>query len=193
MMGTSSVKSKVQELMRPFADVFSSLGITPNILTVSGFFFSIISGVLISLGNFIAAFVFFCLSGLCDMMDGVVARSTGKASPFGAFLDSFLDRYSDFFPFMGFSIFAFFREDFLLLVVSLFTIIGSFATSYARARAESLGIDCKLGIVERPERFFLTAAAIISGYAIGFLSLLAVFSNITAFQRLLCAAEKLKE
>ncbi len=192
MIGTPTVKAKAQELLKPFVETLSSFGITPNILTVSGFFLSAVSGILISLGNLLAASIFFFISGLCDMVDGILARSTGKSSSFGAFLDSFLDRYSDFFPLMGFSILAFLQEDFWLLIASLLTAVGSFATSYARARAESLGADCRSGIVERPERFFFMIAAMISGYTVQFLALLALLSNLTAFQRLFCAAEKLK-
>ena len=87
---------------------------------------------------------------------------------------------------------GFYLQDFSIFILSLLSIIGSFATSYARAKAESLNIECKVGILERPERFFLLLAGLITGFLVECLLILAVLSNITAFQRLLCAAEKLK-
>jgi CDP-diacylglycerol--glycerol-3-phosphate 3-phosphatidyltransferase len=63
--------------------------------------------------------------------------------------------------------------------------MGSFSTSYARAKAESLGIECRVGIVERPERFFIVLVLLVSGYVLEFMVLLAILTNITAFQRLL--------
>jgi phosphatidylglycerophosphate synthase len=127
------------------------------------------------------------------MMDGIIARVTGKTSPFGAFLDSFLDRYSDFFPLSGLVVFGFEADNLSIVLLSLFSMMGAFATSYARARAESLGANCKFGLIERPERFFILLFALVSGLLTEILFILAVLSNFTAFQRLLCAAEKLKK
>jgi phosphatidylglycerophosphate synthase len=127
------------------------------------------------------------------MMDGIIARVTGKTSPFGAFLDSFLDRYSDFFPLSGLIVFGFNEDNLPIVLLSLFSMVGAFATSYARARAESLGADCKSGLIERPERFFILLFAFISGLFVEVLSVLAVLSNLTALQRLICAAEKLRK
>ena len=192
MIGSTNVKVKTQELLKPFAERAGSVGISPNIITVAGFFFSIASGITIGMNNFFAGTFFFILSGLCDMLDGIIARVNGKTSRFGSFLDSFLDRYSDFFPLAGIATLGFNLQDSGIFIFSLLSIVGSFATSYARAKAESLNIECSAGILERPERFFLLLTGLITGFLVECLLLLAVLSNITAFQRLLCTAEKLK-
>jgi phosphatidylglycerophosphate synthase len=192
MIGSTNIKAKTQELLKPFAERAGSAGISPDIITVTGFIFSFISGITIGMNNFSVGTLFFILSGLCDMLDGITARVNGKTSKFGSFLDSFLDRYSDFFPLAGIAALGFYLQDFNLFILSLLSIVGSFATSYARAKAESLNIECKSGILERPERFFLLLAGLITGFLVECLLILAVLSNITAFQRLLCAAEKLK-
>ena len=192
MISSTNIKGKTQELLKPFAERAGSVGISPNIITVTGFIFSFISGITIGMNNFFVGTLFFILSGLCDMLDGIIARVNGKASRFGSFLDSFLDRYSDFLPLAGIAALGFYLQDFYLFILSLLSTVGSFATSYARAKAESLNIECKVGILERPERFFLLLAGLITGFLVECLLILAVLSNITAFQRLLCAAEKLK-
>jgi phosphatidylglycerophosphate synthase len=192
MLSSSQIKLKTQELLKPLAEIISSIGVSPNTVTVAGFFFSLISGFLIATDNLGLGTVFFVFSGICDMMDGIIARVTEKTSPFGAFLDSFLDRYADFFPLCGFVVLGFNEDNLPLVLFSLFSMVGAFATSYARARAESLGADCRFGIVERPERFFILLFALVTGFFIFSLFVLAVLSNATAFQRLLCAAEKLE-
>jgi phosphatidylglycerophosphate synthase len=193
MLSSSQLKLKAQELLKPLAEAVSSTGISPNAVTVAGFFFSLVSGFSIATGSLNLGTAFFILSGICDMMDGIIARVTGKTSPFGAFLDSFLDRYSDFFPLSGLIVFGFNEDNLPIVLLSLFSMVGAFATSYARARAESLGADCKSGLIERPERFFILLFAFISGLFVEVLSVLAVLSNLTALQRLICAAEKLRK
>jgi len=193
MLSSSQLKLKAQELLKPLAEAVSSTGISPNAVTVAGFFFSLVSGFSIATGSLNLGTAFFILSGICDMMDGIIARVTGKTSPFGAFLDSFLDRYSDFFPLSGLVVFGFEADNLSIVLLSLFSMMGAFATSYARARAESLGANCKFGLIERPERFFILLFALVSGLLTEILFILAVLSNFTAFQRLLCAAEKLKK
>ena len=193
MISSSQIKVKAQEFLRPVAEVIGSAGVSPNLVTVAGFFLSLISGLFIATDNLLLGTVFFLLAGICDMMDGIIARVTGKTSPFGAFLDSFLDRYADFFPLCGLTILGFKGDNLLLVLFSLLSTVGAFATSYARARAESLGADCKSGLIERPERFFILLFALFSGLLVEVLFILAFLSNFTAFQRLICAAEKLKK
>ena len=191
MISSTNIKAKTQELLRPLAQNLESIGVTPNAITFLGFILSLLSGILIGVGEVLSGALLFTLSGLCDTLDGILARVSGRKSPFGAFLDSFLDRYSDFFPLAGVCYFAHVNQDSLLLVLTLLTIAGSYATSYARARAESLGVDCKVGLVERPERFFILLFALFTGYLLPTLSVLAVLTNFTAFQRLMCAMREL--
>ncbi len=193
MLSSTQVKDKVQVALRPLAEAIAVTGITPNALTAGGFVLSLLSSVFIFFQNFRLAALFFFLSGACDTLDGLLARTGKKTTKFGAFFDSFVDRYSDFAPLCAFSLLATKNADIYLATASLLSIAGSFSTSYARARAESLGIECKVGLLERPERFFIVLAALITGFILPFLLILAVFSNITALQRFFYVMKKLKE
>ncbi len=190
MLSSSGIKEKTQEILKPFAEDIGRLGISPNLVTVLGFVFSVVSGILLAFGNLLAGGIFLALSGSCDVLDGILARTVKRTSKLGAFLDSFLDRYADFFPLAGLSYLGHSRGEDLILLGALFSILGSFTTSYARARAESLGIDCKKGFFERPERVILLIAGVLTGFVGGTLLLLALFSNLTAFQRLNCVLRK---
>ncbi|MEO2082986.1 MAG: CDP-alcohol phosphatidyltransferase family protein [Desulfurobacteriaceae bacterium] len=193
MISSTQLKNKTQEIFRPLAEVLGSFGVSPSLVTVLGFFFSVISAFFLVKGDFLNGTLFFVLSGLCDTFDGILARVTGRSSSLGAFLDSFLDRYSDFLPLAGIIFFAHYTGDDLLMLLVLLSILGSFATSYARARAESLGIECKVGLLERPERFFLVLFGLVTGFLTFAFLLMAILSNFTALQRLYCAFEKLRE
>ncbi len=191
MISSSSLKGKTQEILKPVAVSLNSVGVSPNFLTVLGFLFSVASGFFIAFGELQKGALLFALSGLCDTLDGIVARVCGRKSKFGAFLDSFLDRYSDFFPLAGICYLGHALNSEILFVSSLFSILGSFATSYARARAEALGVECKVGFFERPERFFTLLIALLSGYLALVVAVLALLTNFTALQRLVCAREEL--
>lgn len=134
-------------------------------------------------------------AGLFDMMDGRLARMSGKSSLFGALWDSTLDRYSELVSLFGICL-AFIRMDnegewFWMGVVTFAAMIGSVMVSYVRARAEGLDIDCKVGLMQRPERVVVTAVtAMITGitgniwWLAGGMILIAVLANITAFWRI---------
>jgi len=186
-----SIKGSVEKLLVPVVKVFDRVNITPNLLTVLGVCFSVVSFCFFSGGKLLPAGIALTLSGICDMLDGATARFSGKTSPSGAFLDSFLDRYSDFFPLAGIVVYGASTDNNLLVLLSLFSIMGSFATSYARARAESLGADCKKALAERPERIILLIAGTFLNQLPVFLFILAVVSNVSALQRLKCAVSQL--
>jgi phosphatidylglycerophosphate synthase len=192
MISSTSVKVKAQEFLKPIAESLNSLGVTPNAVTVLGFLLSLSSGLFLGAGELMGGALLFTLSGVCDTLDGILARVSGKKSKLGAFLDSFLDRYSDFFPLAGISYLAHTNQDSFLLVTSLLTLAGSFSTSYARARAEALGVECKVGLLERPERFFILLFGLFSGFIGLVMGVLAVLTNFTALQRLACAVKELK-
>lgn len=125
------------------------------------------------------------LGGFFDMFDGVVARTNGKASRFGALLDSTLDRFSDASLLIG-SAWYFFVQDHMLGVgLSAGTLVGALLVSYVRARAEGLGLSCHVGIMERPERIVLLAAGCLTEWMLPVMILLFAFSHITVFQRVL--------
>ena len=123
--------------------------------------------------------------GFCDAIDGSIARNTGKASRFGALLDSAVDRYSEFIMYLGIGAYFISLEDYSSAVVTFLALCGSFMVSYARARAESLDFQAKLGFMQRPERIVLIGlGALIHLTALKIaIWLVAILANYTAFQR----------
>jgi CDP-diacylglycerol--glycerol-3-phosphate 3-phosphatidyltransferase len=132
------------------------------------------------------------VASLFDMLDGRVARARGRETKFGAYLDSTMDRYSDMVLFMGLLV-LYARVDktphMILVWVAAF---GSFMTSYARARAESLIPECKVGYMERPERIVLLIVGALLNKMVVALWIIAILSNVTALQRVIYTYGELK-
>jgi CDP-diacylglycerol--glycerol-3-phosphate 3-phosphatidyltransferase len=174
--------------------------VTPNVITTIGTLTYIVGGVIYATGHIRTAGWWLGLTAVFDVLDGKVARATGRTTIFGAFYDSTLDRVADGAVLGGLAVF-FARNDVLgllprwagtpMVVVSILGVIGAFLTSYTRARAESLGIDAKVGLMQRPERVTLLSAPqaffglTLDGYVLMFIvTLLAVTAWITAVQRM---------
>jgi CDP-diacylglycerol--glycerol-3-phosphate 3-phosphatidyltransferase len=202
-------------VINPIIKGMISIGLTPNIVTTLGFV-----GNLVATGCFIwAAWLFkteaydahrfysligwggfvILFAGLFDMMDGRLARMGNMSSTFGALWDSTLDRYSELFTLFGISMVFIETGEFWLGVVTFLALIGSIMVSYVRARAEGLDIECKVGLMQRPERVVVTAVmAIVSGltpnmaWLAGGMILIAVLANITAFWRIAHCYKELK-
>jgi len=121
--------------------------------------------------------------GLFDMLDGVSARVNNKVTRFGAFLDSVLDRYSDAFLFLSIAWYLASKGEHNGVFLSLGTLVGAFLISYARARAEGLGEECKTGIMERPERIILLIFALLTGWLVPILWIMFVLTHVTVIQR----------
>ena len=129
------------------------------------------------------------IGGFCDTIDGSLARTTGKASRLGALFDSAVDRYSEFIMYLGIGAFFINIEDYSTAAGTFLALCGSFMVSYARARAESLGFEAKLGFMQRPERIVLIglgALIHIASFKIA-IWLVAILANFTALQRIRCA------
>jgi len=185
----SQIKLRLRELFNPFVSFLSYLGISPMAITFSGIILSVVGAVFLATGRFVVSGLFLLVSGLCDVLDGSLARREKKVSIFGAFIDSTGDRIGELLYF-GAIIFYFSKmkpAGIHFIVVSLVAIGGSFLTSYTRARAEGLGISCSIGVLERPERVAILVAGLLFGPKILFLSLIviAVLSSYTAFQRIM--------
>src|SRR5438105_2671861 len=132
--------------------VLGRTGLSPNVFTIVGFIAVSLNAVLIALGYLPLAGIVLALSLLLDALDGAVARATNQSSPFGAFLDSTLDRWSEVAIFFGLAV-AMQRSGSLLdLVLVYWAICGSLLVSYTRARAEAAGVQCKEGFFTRFER-----------------------------------------
>ena len=170
------------------AYLFVNLKIGPNALSFMALISGIGAGVLFFLKHPFWAGIMIVISGLFDILDGKVAVNTNQKSLFGAIFDSALDRYSEFFIYLGLA--AYFRNHWALWL-TFWAILGSSMVSYTRARAEGLGIECKIGIMQRAERMLLLFLGAMIGSLfnifdpamITVLAIIAVFSNITAIQR----------
>lgn len=178
-------------LDKPLEAVARRIPLSPNSITITGFALTIASSLLLANNLILGAF---CLlpAGLLDMLDGIVARSKGESSSFGAFLDSVLDRYSDSVILLAIAWNLGSTQQMTGVFLALVTLIGSLIISYARARAEGLGASCTHGIMERPERLLLLFFGAVSGYMVQTLWVLAVLTHFTVLQRILFARKQLK-
>lgn len=204
------LRDGVHALLAPLVKVLSELGIRADHLTIGGLVISVGAGLAFFDGKFRLAALLLLLAGLCDILDGELARRTGGNSRFGAFLDSTLDRLAEAAVLVGISgfyvrnLFALVFQPELVLeqiaqqlepatwavlaVTAVLALVGSFMVSYTRARAEGLGLDCRVGWFERPERLALliVAGALQVFWAMSIaLLLLTLLSFVTATQRVL--------
>jgi CDP-diacylglycerol--glycerol-3-phosphate 3-phosphatidyltransferase len=163
--------------------------LTPNQVTVVGFGLTVLASGLAAFGQLRWAGVVLIFAGTCDILDGALARSTNASYPYGAFLDSTLDRYSEGVVYLGLAAYFLTLDGPLqkwLVLATLAALAGSFLVSYVRARAQSLGFTCKTGLFQRPERVVVTVVGLIIGGPVlyGVVFLLAIVTNITALQRI---------
>jgi CDP-diacylglycerol--glycerol-3-phosphate 3-phosphatidyltransferase len=199
MAKLTQVRKSAYYLTEPAVRFLARKHITPNTLTLSGFFITLGAAALIATGHlFIAGFVIL-VAGFFDMLDGALARRTNQVTRFGAVLDSVLDRGSDAVPLLGILIFYLFFSDqsaFGILLVGL-ALIGAPLVSYIRARAEALGLECQVGLFTRAERVIVLAVGLwlspFVNYALNIaLAVIAVFSFVTAGQRLVYVRQRIK-
>jgi CDP-diacylglycerol--glycerol-3-phosphate 3-phosphatidyltransferase len=224
----SNIQLGIYKIIDPFVKVLIKLGLTPNAVTTIGFVLNIGVAVIFIIGGeegnrgdltyvgWAGGLILF--AGLFDMLDGQVARLGNMKSVFGALYDSVLDRYSELVMFLGICYYLVAHHYFLSSIFAFIAMIGSMMVSYVRARAEGLGIECKGGLMQRPERVITIGVfAIACGFAsvciggeyklyvpgIKFhifetmsiftfpITILAVLTNITAFKRLTDARKNL--
>ncbi len=189
------VKRSYLRLVDPVADWLVWRGVHPNTLTTLGALCSVLAGVIYASGHIRTGGWFLGLTALFDVLDGTVARRGGQASRFGAFYDPTLDRITDGAVLGGLAVyFASWSGPGGMAMVSVcvLAIIGSFVTSYTRARGESLGLDVREGVLQRPERVVLLSApqaffglALNGVVLMGIITLLALTVWMTSAQRML--------
>lgn len=199
------IQKIIYTIIHPLIKGMIHIGVTPNVITALG-----LAGNIIATALFIEA-AFQCthgftgsaftliawaggvilFAGLFDMMDGRLARMGNMTSTFGALWDSTLDRYSELITLFGICVIFIKAGNMTIGIITFLAMVGSVMVSYVRARAEGLGIECKVGFMQRPERVVVTAlTAIISGltcdetWLAGGMVLIAVLANITAFWRI---------
>jgi len=188
---TTRFQAWVRRNAQRLARFVGGLPITPNQITIAGTLFTFGAAVLVGFGHLVWAGIVLALSGTFDILDGALARATKRSYPYGAFLDSTFDRYSEGAIYIGLAVYflnqggRWMRWEVLGCMLAL---AGSFLVSYVRARAQSLGFKCDSGIFARPERVVATVAGLvlpIPGILPAVVGLLAVLTNFTAVQRIL--------
>ncbi len=185
-------------LTDPIARGLGRIGVHPNHITIFSLLLAVATGATLASGWFMIGFWLFFATIACDLIDGVVARSQNAQSESGAILDSWIDRAAEGAVLMGLAIYG---RDTLLLELSLWALVASYLVSYTRARGVTLGIDCKRGLMQRPERMFILCWAIFLSPLVALwvepkavqpvfhtamigVGVLAFFSSITAVNRL---------
>jgi CDP-diacylglycerol---glycerol-3-phosphate 3-phosphatidyltransferase len=183
----AAIKAGVRSRMEVVGRVIGATGISPNGLTLLGLVLNIGAGAIVASGMLLAGGIALLIASAFDMLDGAVARATGKASRFGAFLDSVIDRYCEAVVLIGLIVVLSRAGDTPLVVAATAALVGSLLVSYARARAEGLGLDCEVGLLQRPERVIILAIGLIAAdYLLApVIWTLAVVTNITVVQRIL--------
>jgi CDP-diacylglycerol--glycerol-3-phosphate 3-phosphatidyltransferase len=200
--------------------LFLRFNLNPNFLTTVALFISIFAGYFFAIGKFIVGGILTLLSGIFDTIDGKIARMTNRVTKFGALYDSTLDRYAEVIVFFGIGVYLIKYGFYITSVAAVFAIGGSMMVSYIRARAEGLGFECNIGWMRRAERIVLLGFSSIfyflHDYFVKFFDalfeyfdfdlpayppmplsiaiyIMAVLTNITAFQRLHYVWKKSKE
>jgi phosphatidylglycerophosphate synthase len=157
----------------------------PNTLTLAGFFITVIAALVIPYHIKIGG-ILILIGGFFDMLDGTVARATGRVTQFGAFLDSVLDRYSDAFLFLSIAWYLAAQGSHTGSFLSIGSMVGALLISYTRARAEGIGQSCHTGVMERPERLILLVFGTLTGWLVPVLWIMLVLTHITVLQRIYC-------
>ncbi|MGB9853588.1 MAG: archaetidylinositol phosphate synthase [Candidatus Bathyarchaeales archaeon] len=192
----TKLKAKVQSAIATQAKTANKIGLTPNMISVTGIALAFLAALAYTRGrqNLLLAVILLLSSGYCDVLDGAIARLCEKATPFGGFLDSLLDRYADSAVYAGMIFGALCKVPW-----GLIALIGSLLVSYTRARAEAADIKMEaVGIAERAERIIILAAAsLVEIFMVNAIEaaiiLLAVLTNLTVVQRSIHAYKALKK
>jgi CDP-diacylglycerol--glycerol-3-phosphate 3-phosphatidyltransferase len=190
MTGRDSARQAVADYVeQPVARLFARLGLTPNLVTLIGLVIAGSGAYMIAIGQWWGAGLIVLFAGVFDMFDGALARATGKASDFGALLDSTIDRVSEAVVLLGLLAYYLSTDDDLGSILVYVALVGSIMVSYMRARSEGLGIECKVGVMTRPERVAAVGIGLIVGHwlpivVLVVLGAIGTLTTVTAIHRL---------
>jgi CDP-diacylglycerol--glycerol-3-phosphate 3-phosphatidyltransferase len=179
------VKDPAKRVAERVATGLAATGVSPTQLTLVGFLLSVAVAVVLGAGYLRLGGILLLVTAPFDMLDGALARVARRATTFGAFLDSTLDRYAEAAILLGLLYDAGRRGDLAVELLVFLVIVGSLLVSYTRARAEGLGINNEVGIAPRPERIVILGLGLILGLELPALALLALLTHVTAVQRVL--------
>ncbi len=181
---TDRLRTLAQPVLKTIAQGLLNLGITPNTATLIGALGNIIAAVLIALGFLTWGGIVALFWVLFDALDGTMARISGQTSKAGAFLDSTLDRYVEFFLLTGLLWYFLTNNQQFGVLLTMVTLAGSIMVSYTRARAEGLGLECKVGLLTRVERFMIFIPSLLFHFPLIGMICMAILTHITAVQRI---------
>ena len=184
MTFTDFLRKRFKHILDPIAGLLNRTGLTPNVVTVLGLLGNFVGAYFIAVGNLTLGGIIILLMGPIDALDGTMARLSGRTSEFGAFVDSVTDRYSELVILGGLLIHFQLTGDIYGGVLAYVAAAGSVLVSYIRARAQSVGLDTKIGILSRVERFLVLVPCLIFNFPMIALWILAVLTNFTALQRI---------
>ena len=194
-MLSSKLNHKLDKPLGPLVRCLAGFGISPNMLSVAGAVMNVIAAAALIYGHLRSGSALIVVGGICDLLDGALARVTGKQSQFGSVVDSTLDRYSDGLPVLGlllhYSGWVSGTTRFGAMTLCSIVILGTFLVPYVRAKAESIGKRCDVGLAERAERIIILAGGLMIGAEIVSLWVLAVLTHLTVIQRLLHVSSQL--
>lgn len=182
---TKFLRKIFKNLLDAIAGKLILLGIKPNMITLFGLVGVFIASLLIAKGKLLSGGLLILFMASMDALDGAVARLSGDVSDFGAFLDSVSDRYAEFAIFFGMLVYALNKQEHLTIILAFLAATGSVLVSYTRARAEALGVDVKLGMLTRVERFLVIIPSLIFNQVVIGLLLISILGHVTAVQRII--------
>jgi CDP-diacylglycerol--glycerol-3-phosphate 3-phosphatidyltransferase len=177
-------KAPLHRFFDPVARLLFRARVRPNHLTVLGLGVSIAAAYVFSVGRLRWGAALLAVAGLFDFFDGAVARLAGSDSDYGAFLDSVVDRYSDLAVLLGILVYYEHTADTPGAILTMATLAGTVMVSYTKARAQSIGVRCEIGVMERPERLIALIAGATFHLLTPVMALLALLTNLTAIQRI---------
>jgi CDP-diacylglycerol--glycerol-3-phosphate 3-phosphatidyltransferase len=188
MSPTDWARRNFKGLLDPIAAVLIRWGLKPNTMTLAGLGLNLLGAAFLSQGWMTTGGLLVLLAGPFDGLDGTMARQLGQPTKFGAFVDSVTDRWSEMFIFLGL-LYYYLRLDSpisgLACILVFVATMGSVMVSYTKARAESLGFDCNVGVLTRMERYLVLAPLLVVRQPYLALWIIAVLANVTALQRAL--------
>lgn len=183
---------RLEAMFRPVAAVLARLRVSPNQVSVAGAALNVVSAILVTQDALVAAGLVYLVAGALDLMDGTLARLAKRSTPFGAFLDSTLDRLSEGVVFAAVVYYFAHRGQALEASLVVLALLGSLLVSYTRARAEALGAKCKVGMMTRAERVVVVALGLLFAWLPMAIYILVALTSVTVIQRILEASRALR-
>jgi CDP-diacylglycerol--glycerol-3-phosphate 3-phosphatidyltransferase len=191
VLGKQAIRERTRRILDPVVALLASMGVPPVLVSILGLVGSLFAAYVVSRGSLFWGGIWTLVSGICDMLDGSLARRRGQVTKFGAFIDSTFDRASEFVIYGAILLYFLLHYSergypLVLLTVIWVAMGGSFLVSYARARIEGLGHQCTVGLLERPERLTLLVVGLVLGRTalVVALVLIAFGAVITVLQRI---------